>query len=94
MGLDEVAQGADVLIGLSVPDAFTVKILQGLNADPIVFALSNPDPEIDPEKVKDMRPDAIIATASPEYENQINNIISFPYIFRAVLDTISSEVNL
>ena len=59
-----------------------------------MFALSNPNPEIDPEKVKDMRPDAIIATASPEYENQINNIISFPYVFRAVLDTISSDVNL
>lgn len=88
--LEEIAEGADVLIGLSVPDAFTVKILSALNPDPIVFALSIPNPEIDPEKAKELRPDCIVATSSPEYENQINNIISFPYIFRAVLDTVSS----
>lgn len=67
--LAEVADGADVLIGFSVEGAFTLEIMRNLNLDPIIFALSNPDPEIDPVKAKQLRPDCIIATASPEFDN-------------------------
>lgn len=91
--LEEVTPGADILIGLSAGNAFTVKIMMGLNPDPIVFALSNPNPEIQPNTAKELRPDCIIATARPEFENQIINVMATPFIFRAILDTKSSEVN-
>ena len=67
--LADVADGADVLIGFSAEGAFTLEIMRNLNVDPIIFALSNPDPEIDPVKAKQLRPDCIIATASPEFDN-------------------------
>lgn len=67
--------------------------MMGLNPDPIVFALSNPNPEIQPSTAKELRPDCIIATARPEFENQIINVMASPFIFRAILDTMSSEVN-
>lgn len=64
-----------------------------LNEDPIVFALSNPTPEIQPAQAKELRPDCITATARPEHANQINNVMCGPFVFRAVLDTVSTEVN-
>lgn len=66
---EQVCDKADVLIGLSVADAFTVTIMKGLNPDPIIFALASPEPEIYPYLAKDLRPDCIIATSRPEYEN-------------------------
>ena len=67
--------------------------MKSLNTDPIVFALSNPYPEILPEKAMKYRSDCILATSRPEHENQINNMMAFPFIFRAVLDTQASGVN-
>lgn len=93
MTFEQAANGADVIIGFSVEGAFTLEVLRNLNQDPIIFALSNPDPEINPVKAKQLRPDCVIATASPEFDNQINNVMCFPYIMRAILDTLSSEVN-
>lgn len=93
MDFEQTATGADVLIGFSVEDAFSLEVMRNLNIDPIIFALSNPDAEINPSRAKQLRPDCICATASPEFDNQINNVMSFPYIMRAVLDTLSSEIN-
>lgn len=94
MSFEEAANGADVIIGFSVEGAFTLEVMRNLNIDPIIFALSNPDPEINPARAKQLRPDCIIATSSPEFDNQINNVMCFPYIMRAVLDTLSTEVNM
>lgn len=88
--LEEVCHGADVLIGLSTGNRFTEANLKGMNKDPIVFALAIPTPEILPEVVKKCRPDCIVATGRPDFPNQINNVLCFPYLFRAVLDTSSS----
>ena len=67
--------------------------MNSLNTDPIVFALSNPYPEILPDKALQYRSDCIIATSRPEHANQINSMMAFPFIFRAVLDTMASDVN-
>eukprot|EP00351_Strombidinopsis_sp_SopsisLIS2011_P003433 CAMPEP_0116874478 /NCGR_PEP_ID=MMETSP0463-20121206/5932_1 /TAXON_ID=181622 /ORGANISM="Strombidinopsis sp, Strain SopsisLIS2011" /LENGTH=65 /DNA_ID=CAMNT_0004518147 /DNA_START=919 /DNA_END=1116 /DNA_ORIENTATION=- len=64
-----------------------------MNKDPIIFALANPSPEITPEEVKLVRPDAIVATSRSDYPNQINNVICFPYLFRAVLDTFATGIS-
>lgn len=69
MTFEEIADGADVLIGLSVEGAFSLEVMRNLNIDPIIFALANPDPEINPVKAKQLRPDCIAATSSPEFDN-------------------------
>lgn len=93
MSLDQICEGADVLIGFSEAEQFTESIMNSLNTDPIVFALSNPYPEILPDKALQYRSDCIIATSRPEHANQINSMMAFPFIFRAVLDTMASDVN-
>ena len=91
--LDEICIGADVLIGVSSGGQFTKKTLKKMNEGPIIFALSNPEPEILPQQAKEFRPDCMIATSLPEWSNQINNVICFPFLFRAVLDTMCTEIN-
>jgi malate dehydrogenase (oxaloacetate-decarboxylating)(NADP+) len=82
----DAARGADLLVGMSVKGAFTKEVLAAMGEDPIIFALANPDPEIDYEEAKATRPDAIIATGRSDFPNQVNNVLGFPYIFRAALD--------
>ena len=91
--LEEAAKGADVLMGLSVKGAFSRKIIESMAENPIIFAMANPDPEITPEEVLEIRSDAIIATGRSDYPNQVNNVLGFPYIFRGALDVRASEIN-
>jgi len=91
--LEECAQGADVLVGLSVKGAFTPNLLSLLNEKPIIFALANPDPEIGYIEAKDVRPDAIVATGRSDYPNQVNNVLGFPFIFRGALDVRATTIN-
>ena len=90
-GLDEAVHGADLFLGLSVPDVLTVEHLQSMNDDPIVFAMANPDPEIRPEKAYGHA--KIIATGRSDYPNQINNVLCFPGIFRGALDVRAREID-
>lgn len=85
--LEEICVGADVLIGVSGPGAFTQQCMMNLNKDPVIFAMANPTPEILPELARQYRPDCIIATGRSDYPNQINNVMCFPFLFRATLDT-------
>ena len=91
--LPEVLQGADVLVGLSVGGIVTGEMLKGMTAQPIVFALANPNPEITPEEARAARPDAIIATGRSDYPNQVNNVLGFPFIFRGALDVRAKKIN-
>ncbi|MBD5326745.1 MAG: NADP-dependent malic enzyme [Bacteroides sp.] len=91
--LAEAMQGADVFLGLSVKDVVTPEMLLSMAPKPIVFALANPDPEIDYELALKTRPDAIVATGRSDYPNQINNVLGFPYIFRGALDCGATEIN-
>ncbi|MDR0769237.1 MAG: NADP-dependent malic enzyme, partial [Dysgonamonadaceae bacterium] len=91
--LEEAIAGADVFLGLSVADVLTEKMVQSMNANPIVFALANPNPEISYEKAKTSRPDLIFATGRSDYPNQINNVLGFPYIFRGALDVRATTIN-
>ena len=89
----EACVGADVLIGVSSAGAFTEQILKSLNKNPVIFAMANPEPEVRPEVAKRIRPDCIIATGRSDYPNQINNVMCFPFLFRATLDTRSTQIN-
>lgn len=91
--LAEALVGADVFIGVSVKGALTDQMLRSMANDPIIFALSNPDPEITPEEALAARSDAIIATGRSDYPNQVNNVLCFPYIFRGALDARAREIN-
>jgi len=84
---------ADVFIGLSGPNLLSVEALKAMAADPIVFALSNPDPEIDPAIAREARPDIIMATGRSDYPNQVNNVLGFPFIFRGALDVRATHIN-
>lgn len=84
--LGDALNGADVFIGVSGPDLLPEKYLHFMARDPIIFALSNPDPEIDPKLAMRERSDIIIATGRSDYPNQVNNVLCFPYIFRGALD--------
>ncbi|HEY2358160.1 MAG TPA: NADP-dependent malic enzyme [Phenylobacterium sp.] len=92
--LAEALEGADVFIGLSVKGALTSELVQTMAAKPIIFAMANPDPEITPEEVYAVRPDAIVATGRSDYPNQVNNVLGFPYIFRGALDVRARRVNM
>ena len=81
--LADALVGADVVFGLSVKGAFTAEMIQSMAKEPIIFAMANPDPEIGPEEVARIRDDAIMATGRSDYPNQVNNVLGFPYIFRA-----------
>lgn len=91
--LQEAMKGADVFIGLSVADAITPEDLNNMTKDPIVFALSNPNPEIDYNLARRTREDAILATGRSDHPNQVNNVLGFPYIFRGALDVRATEIN-
>ncbi len=84
---------ADVFIGLSGPNLLGVEALKAMAPEPIVFALSNPDPEIDPLIAHEARPDIIMATGRSDYPNQVNNVLGFPFIFRGALDVRASHIN-
>lgn len=91
--LGDAMQGADVFIGVSGPDILSVEALESMAAKPVVFALSNPDPEIRPEVALDVRDDLIMATGRSDYPNQVNNVLGFPFIFRGALDVLASRIN-
>ena len=91
--LDEAMKGADVLIGLSVKGAVSKKMVKSMAKKPIIFAMANPDPEITPEEVAEVRSDAIVATGRSDYPNQVNNVLGFPYIFRGALDVRATTIN-
>jgi malate dehydrogenase (oxaloacetate-decarboxylating)(NADP+) len=91
--LNDAMKGADVLVGLSVKGAVSKKMVESMAKQPIIFALANPDPEIKPEEIKEVRDDAIIATGRSDYPNQVNNVMGFPYIFRGALDTRARNIN-
>lgn len=91
--LAEAMKGADVFIGLSVKDVVTQEMVKGMAKSPMIFAMANPDPEIKPELVHEVRPDAIMATGRSDYPNQINNVMGFPFIFRGALDVRASSIN-
>ena len=93
MTLEEAAAGADVLIGVSGPNLFTETMVKSMNKDPVIFAMANPNPEIIPSLAKEYRPDCIVATGRSDYANQINNVMCFPFLFRAALDCRASQIN-
>src|SRR6185369_7427103 len=84
--LEEAVAGADVLYGLSSKGAFTPEMIRSMAANPIIFAMANPDPEITPEEAHAVRGDVLIATGRSDYPNQVNNVLGFPFIFRGALD--------
>ncbi|QIL71064.1 NADP-dependent malic enzyme [Diaphorobacter sp. HDW4B] len=96
--LGDVIDGADVFLGLSAGGVLKQDMVKKMAANPIIFALANPNPEISPEDVKAVRDDAIIATGRTDYPNQVNNVLCFPYIFRGALDcgatTITTEMEI
>ncbi len=89
----DALKGADVFVGLSVAGAMTEEMLKVMADRPIVFAMANPDPEIDPPTAKAIRPDCIIATGRSDYPNQVNNVLGFPSIFRGALDVRATQIN-
>jgi malate dehydrogenase (oxaloacetate-decarboxylating)(NADP+) len=91
--LAEAMVGSDVFVGLSVEDAVDRAMVDSMAEKPIVFAMANPVPEIVPDEVKAVRPDAIAATGRSDFPNQINNVLGFPYIFRGALDARASTIN-
>jgi len=91
--LADAIVGSDVFLGLSAKGALTPEMLRSMAANPIVFAMANPDPEILPEDAKAVRSDVIIATGRSDYPNQVNNVLGFPYIFRGALDVRATTIN-
>jgi malate dehydrogenase (oxaloacetate-decarboxylating)(NADP+) len=91
--LNDAINKADVFLGLSAKGALTKDMVKKMAKNPIIFACANPDPEITPEEVEEIRNDAIIATGRSDYPNQVNNLIGFPYIFRGALDVRSKTIN-
>ncbi len=91
--LDDVIEGADLFLGLSGPGVLKPQMVAKMAARPIVLALANPTPEIMPEEVKAVAPDAIVATGRSDYPNQVNNVLCFPFIFRGALDVGATVIN-
>ncbi|MGE4612238.1 MAG: NADP-dependent malic enzyme [Paracoccaceae bacterium] len=91
--LDEAMDNADVFIGVSVKGAVTADMVKSMAADPVIFAMANPDPEITPEEAHAVREDAIVATGRSDYPNQVNNVLGFPYLFRGALDIHARAIN-
>ena len=92
--LREVMAGADVFLGLSAGGVLKQDMVKSMAAKPLIFALANPNPEIDPDDVKAVRDDAIMATGRTDYPNQVNNVLCFPYIFRGALDCGATTITL
>jgi len=91
--LNEAIKGSDVFLGLSAKGILTKKMVKSMAKNPIIFACANPDPEITPEEVNEVRNDAIVATGRSDYPNQVNNLLGFPYIFRGALDVRAKTIN-
>ena len=91
--LSDAIKGADVFLGLSSAGVLTKEDVRSMAANPIIFACANPDPEITPEEVEEVRNDAIVATGRSDYPNQVNNLLGFPYIFRGALDVRAKTIN-
>ena len=92
--LEEALKESDIFFGLSKGGIVSQKMIESMNDKPIIFAMANPEPEILPEIVREVRPDAIIATGRSDYPNQVNNVLGFPYIFRGALDVRATTINL
>jgi len=92
--LEEALVDSDIFFGLSKGGIVSQKMVESMNDRPIIFAMANPEPEILPEIVREVRPDAIIATGRSDYPNQVNNVLGFPYIFRGALDVRATTINL
>ena len=90
----EVFESADVVLGLSRPGTFSLEDVKSMNENPIVFALSNPTPEVFPDDVLKARPDAIVATGRSDFDNQVNNVLGFPFIFRGAMDVRARKINM
>jgi malate dehydrogenase (oxaloacetate-decarboxylating)/malate dehydrogenase (oxaloacetate-decarboxylating)(NADP+) len=93
MSREEVFGGADVVLGLSRPGTFSIEDIKLMSDEPIIFTLANPTPEIFPDDVLKTRPDAIVATGRSDFDNQVNNVLGFPYIFRGALDVEAKKIN-
>ena len=91
--LADAIKGADAFMGVSVKDILSPEMVQTMSANPIIFAMSNPDPEILPHVAKKARDDAIVATGRSDYPNQVNNVLGFPFIFRGALDVRARKIN-
>jgi malate dehydrogenase (oxaloacetate-decarboxylating)(NADP+) len=92
--LSDIIEGADIFLGLSAGGVLKQDMVKKMAAKPIIFALANPNPEINPDDVKAVRDDAIIATGRTDYPNQVNNVLCFPYIFRGALDAGASTITV
>ncbi len=91
--LDQVIDGADMFLGLSGPNVLSPEMVARMTSQPIIFALANPSPEIQPDVARQAAPDAIIATGRSDFPNQVNNLLCFPFIFRGALDVGATEIN-
>ncbi len=91
--LADAVRGADVFYGLSVADVLTPDMVKTMAEQPIIFAMANPDPEINYDLAKEVRPEAIVATGRSDYPNQVNNVLGFPFIFRGALDVRAKAIN-
>ena len=92
--MEEAFKDADMVLGLSRPGTFTVKHIELMSEEPIVFTLANPTPELFPEEVKAVRPKAIVGTGRSDFPNQVNNVLGFPFIFRGALDVQARKINM
>lgn len=90
--LADAMKGADMFLGLSAPNIVTKEMIADMNKEPIIFALSNPVPEVLPELVKEVRDDVMMGTGRSDYPNQVNNVLGFPFIFRGALDVRATKV--
>ncbi|WP_321777347.1 malic enzyme-like NAD(P)-binding protein [Sulfurimonas sp.] len=90
----EVFESADVVVGLSRPGSFTIEDIKSMANEPIVFTLANPVPEVFPDDVIKARPDALVATGRSDFDNQVNNVLGFPFIFRGAMDVRATKINL
>lgn len=90
---EQAFTGADVVVGLSRPGTFSLDDIELMANNPIIFTLANPTPELFPDDIKKVRPDAIIATGRSDYTNQVNNVLGFPFIFRGALDVKAKKIN-
>ncbi|WP_020676338.1 NADP-dependent malic enzyme [Geopsychrobacter electrodiphilus] len=91
--LEEAMVGADIFFGVSAKGALTAEMVKSMAKDPIIFAMANPDPEITPPEAKAVRDDVIIGTGRSDYNNQVNNVLCFPFLFRGALDVHASAIN-
>ena len=91
--LNDAIEGADIFLGVSTEGVLSKDMVKKMSSRPLILALANPNPEILPEDVTDVRPDALIATGRSDYPNQVNNVLCFPFMFRGALDVGATEIN-